>query len=62
MIFSYDDDHDGGGGGGGDDSLTHKMGCLWAWWVERVEELGDEEHWEKDPLTILGPICLSPMP
>jgi hypothetical protein len=41
MIFSYDDDDDGGGGGGGgggwDDSLTHKMGCLWAWWVERVE-------------------------
>ncbi len=43
MIFSYDDDDDdgggGGGGGGGDDSLTHKLGCLWAWWVERVESL-----------------------
>lgn len=25
-------------------------------------ELGDEEHWEKDPVTILGPICLSPIP
>jgi hypothetical protein len=37
MIFSYDDDDDDGGGG--DDSLTHKMGCLWAWWVERVESL-----------------------
>jgi hypothetical protein len=61
MIFSYDDDDDDGGGGG-DDFLTHKMGCLWAWWVERVESWGDEEYWEKDPLTILGSICLPPIP